>query len=90
MSEVPLYSARAEEVTLSDDERGVNKLHQLFEYSPWPERGVGEAQHPPISLKANVRDKEALVHTSEPIGTVLNLRTTTPQKCAAVPRRARI
>ena len=25
-----------------------------------------------------------------PIGTVLNLRTTTSQKCAAVPRRARI
>ena len=25
-----------------------------------------------------------------PIGTVLNLRTTTSQKCAALPRRARI
>ena len=36
------------------------------------------------SLEKNLQLKNV------PIGTVLNLRTTTSQKCAAVPRRARI
>jgi len=43
-----------------------------------------------LCVSLNSRLDPAAAGSCQPIGTALNLRTTTSQKCEAVPRRARI
>ena len=50
----------------------------------------GRGRHRVQQPRDHVRYRDTVSPTTPPPGTVLDLRTTTSQKCEAVPRRARI